>query len=41
MIGVGPGWGIPEAGNGQKSSQADGLHQGDPKVVGLGFKVEI
>lgn len=35
------GGGFPETGNCQRSSQADGLHQGDPKVKGLGFKVEI
>lgn len=47
MIGVGlggeggwQGW-IPEAGNGQRSSQAGDLLQGDPKVKKLGFKVEI
>lgn len=33
-------WWVPEAGNGQQSSQADALHLGDPAVMGLGFTVE-
>lgn len=33
-------WWVPEAGNGQQSSQADALHLGDPAVMGLGFAVE-
>ena len=41
MIGDGPRWCVPEAGYGQRSSQAKGVNQGDPKVMGLGFKVEI